>query len=474
MNPVIFEAAGWTLVHFLWQGLAIGAIYGIYLGAFRTRPQARYLGGCLALILMVGAVAKTYHFQFLSLKREAQAEPPKAAVTYEHAIITFSQCRSCHTVVDGPASETPEAEIPPLDHLEGGFFSKASSPFLSWGIAIWLIGVTLLFLRLAISHTTIQRLRRSHSGPPNPSVTSSLKKISDQLGVRTSVQIVMSKAITIPIVIGCSRPVILLPVHSIAGLSRFQLNAILAHELAHVRRHDYLVNLLQHVLEIVFFFHPAVWFVSSAIRKEREFCCDDIALTTSRNVIDYARALTTLEELRIDRPALGMAANGGTLLARIKRLGGDDKPRSNSLLLGSAVVLMTALSVPLTILPIHARALKNEAPAERVEILPLPSGEAEKGLRQLLGKTPESNIPYEDFTNLARSLNDSTLLSMIAEIGLEKEKGYLAWTLKALVAERNHRNVTGLPSPQKMNQFIIVGCPPATTSLITPLNSIEE
>ncbi len=454
MNPVIVDAAGWTFVHFLWQGLAIGAIYGIYLGAFRTRPQARYLGGCLALLLMVGAVAQTYHSQFRTLTNDARAKAHPTPVTYQHSAITFSQCRSCHLIVDEPAGGLPDSEMAAPLPLKEGASPQTTSPFLSRGIAIWLVGMILLSLRLAISNTIIQRLRRSHSGLPDPSIISSLGKISGQVGVRTSVQIFLSKEVTIPTVIGWLRPVILLPVVSIAGLSRIQLNAILAHELAHIRRHDYLVNLLQHVLEIVFFFHPAVWFISSTIRKEREFCCDDIAANTSRSIVDYARALATLEKLRSDRPVLGMAANGGTLLARIRRLGGYDNPRSRSLLFSSALILVTAISVPLTVLPTQA----TELPTERVEILPLPSREAEKGLRHLMGKAPEANIPYEDFTDLTRSLNDSTLRSMIEEIGWEEDKGYTTWTHRALVAEQNDRKVIAPRSQNRMGRVFVSSC----------------
>ena len=463
MNALITEAAGWTFLHFLWQGLAIGAIYGIFLGAFRTRPQTRYLVGCFALLLMVGAVGKTYHSQYSSLAKEAQAKASPTPVTYKHTAIAFSQCQSCHTVVDGASGEIPDSEIAPLMPIEEDY---SPSLLLSWGIGIWLVGVTLLSLRLAISHFIIQRLRRNHSELPDPTIISSLKKISDQIGVRSPVQIFTSNAIAIPTVIGWVRPVILLPVASIIGLSRVQLDAILAHELAHVQRRDYLVNLLQHVLEIIFFFHPAVWFTSSAIRKEREFCCDDIAATTSQSTVDYARALATLETLRSDRPVLGMAANGGTLLTRIKRLGGDDKPRSKSLLLSSTLILIAAISIPLTVLPTHADIIDNEQASEQLVVLPLPSSEAEKGLRHLLTKTYSEPIPYEEFTKLTKSLSDVTLLSMIQEVKSMEDQGYTLWALKALLTEQSSRTTSNQLTFQSANQLILTKCGLGTTALI--------
>src|SRR5687768_2508429 len=116
------------------------------------------------------------------------------------------------------------------------------------------------------------------------------------------------------------RPVILLPASALTGLTTSQLELILAHELAHVRRFDYLVNLLQTIVETLLFYHPAVWWVSGRIRLEREHCCDDAAVAACGDVLSYARALTELEGLRGAMPALAMAATGGSLTERVRRL----------------------------------------------------------------------------------------------------------------------------------------------------------
>ena len=432
MSSLVVEAAGWTFVHFLWQGLAIGALYGIYLGTFRSRPQARYLGGCIALLLMVGVIAHTYHSQFKSLSKDAQVVVKPAPVIYHHAEITFSQCRSCHTLVEVIPDEPIEMEAIDPD-------SKMPSVFW-WGVGVWLAGVSFLSVRLAVSQVIVQRLLRNHEGTPEPAIVSVLQKIRDQVGVKATVEIYLSGAVSIPVVIGWLRPTILLPATSVAGLSSLQLNAILAHELGHIQRRDYLVNFLQHLIEIALFFHPAVWFVSSTIRNEREFCCDEIAANTSRSAVEYARALVTLEQLRNEQPVLGMAVSGGSLLTRIKRLGGEDRPRSVSLLLSSLLILGAAISIPLSVIP--SQASTADGPP-RVEVLPLPSSEAEKGLRHLMAKAPEANLSYMEFTKLARFLNDSTLRSMIEEIEGEEDKGYSSWTRRALVTERDLRKTTG-------------------------------
>ena len=104
--------------------------------------------------------------------------------------------------------------------------------------------------------------------------------------------------------IGWLRPVILFPASALTGLSAEQLEALLAHELAHIRRYDYLVNLLQTTVETLFFYHPAVWWVSAQVRQEREHCCDDLAVAACGDVLTYARALTALEQLRGSEPQL--------------------------------------------------------------------------------------------------------------------------------------------------------------------------
>ncbi len=114
----------------------------------------------------------------------------------------------------------------------------------------------------------------------------------------------------------------------VTGLPEAQLELILAHELAHIRRHDYLVNLLQTLVETIFFYHPAVWWLSRQIRNERENCCDDVAMATVGSRADYGRALLAIEELRATSPSLSLAAHGGSLLARIRRIAGcEPAPR---------------------------------------------------------------------------------------------------------------------------------------------------
>jgi hypothetical protein len=153
--------------------------------------------------------------------------------------------------------------------------------------------------------------------------------------------------VAVPTAIGWLRPVILLPVGALTGLTVQQLEAIIAHELAHIRRHDYLINLLQTVIETLLFYHPAVWWVSRRIREEREHCCDDLAVSVCGDALSYARALFTMEQLRAATPPLAMAANGGALMNRIERLVGVKTQRQNHFTgwLAALLILSTLVSV---------------------------------------------------------------------------------------------------------------------------------
>ena len=477
MNTVV-EALGWTLLHFLWQGALIGALLGLFLAVVRHRPPVRYLVACLALGAMVLAVAFTLLAQLQTQRLHAATPAPASQeepepVVVKQTVLSFDQCLLVHSVenVDGPntfadhvlpdrgmacrpahvAVEIPSIPLPfsdrdppPASGPAGAEeLQRAASPLLAWLVAAWSVGVAFLSLRFLLACGTVRRLPALGGGPADPSLTACVRKLAARLGVTRPVSVLRSTAVIVPTVVGWLRPVILLPVASVAGLSRPQLEAVLAHELAHICRHDFLVNLLQHAVETALFFHPAVWWVSHRIREEREHCCDDIARDLCGGSLDYARALAALETTRGDRFALGVAADGGSLLARIRRLAGAENGRRGPLLLASLLVLAAAIAVPLA-LPSgneSARLADTAHPAKSEKILPLPSSEALRGLRHLSGKRTEAGIPFDDFTDLASSLSDEDLVALAEEIGLDRLDDYAEWTRAALFAEWAERDL---------------------------------
>src|SRR5205814_960303 len=168
-------------------------------------------------------------------------------------------------------------------------------------------------------------------------------RLSRRLHITRAITLLESSLVDVPTVIGWLKPVVLLPASALAAMSPQQLEAILAHELAHIRRHDYLVNLLQTLVETLLFYHPAVWWLSRRIRAEREHCCDDLAVSLCGDPIAYASALADLESLRSSDHRFAMAATGGSLLHRVRRLIGappSHAGRGPAWLTGSAALIL--------------------------------------------------------------------------------------------------------------------------------------
>jgi HEAT repeat protein len=175
----------------------------------------------------------------------------------------------------------------------------------------------------------VHRFRTLGATPAGTACAGAVRRLMNRLGITRAVTVLESTAVRVPAVIGALRPVLLVPASALTGLTPQQLEVLLAHELAHIRRHDYLVNLVQSVVETILFYHPAVWWVSGRVRAEREHCCDDlaVALCGDRNL--YVGALVGLEELR-GAPVLAAAASGGSLLERVRRLVAPDLPHAGA------------------------------------------------------------------------------------------------------------------------------------------------
>ncbi len=220
---------------------------------------------------------------------------------------------------------------------------------MTWIVAVWLVGVILLFIRLSLGLIIAEKMKTFAVESVPAELQLILKRVSQRLGVSRSTKLLNSATIHVPTVIGWLRPVMLLPVGCLIGLSTIQIEALLAHELAHIRRHDYLVNVFQSIVETLLFYHPATWWISRQIRKEREYCCDDLAVSISGDSLAYAKALSFLEERRssVFSPALG--ANGGSLATRIRRVLECKEPpavsRMAAIILSAATLLTTGLCV---------------------------------------------------------------------------------------------------------------------------------
>jgi beta-lactamase regulating signal transducer with metallopeptidase domain len=211
-------------------------------------------------------------------------------------------------------------DVPALDYTLSAItsFVEANIPFI---LTAWTIGFLIFGLRFFGGLWYIRRLRHS-AKPLSRPWTSFVEHLRSTLNISRAVKLAESPYINTPMVIGYLKPMILIPVGMISGLSTEELETIFIHELAHIRRHDYLINLFQSFMEMVFFFNPFIWTLSNHLRKEREYCCDDIVITQHGSSLAYAHALARLEEVRLSNNAfaLGLAENKNVLLDRIKRI----------------------------------------------------------------------------------------------------------------------------------------------------------
>ena len=212
-------------------------------------------------------------------------------------------------------------------------------------VAIWLAGICLLSLRMVADWWHLRQLFKNSSDVEG-SIARQFGHILGQLGIRVPVQVRTTVEAVVPVTFGCLRPIVLLPVSCISNLSISELETLLIHELAHIRRFDFAIHLLQRCVEIVFFYHPGVWWLSAQIHQEREFACDDLVVGLTSRRVTYARALASIAELA--RPAnLSLAASSGSLKRRIERIVGlGEKPRLTPLpviSLGSTIACVCLL-----------------------------------------------------------------------------------------------------------------------------------
>jgi beta-lactamase regulating signal transducer with metallopeptidase domain len=345
---------GWTLLHFLWQGAAAALLLAIALLALRrSAANAKYLAACTSLSLM--AIAPLLTFALL----DNLAPPPPPVDPFndftDQSSPDFANApplRESRVVPDpgllsnAQPLQTAEQIPPPPPTLK-----QRLEPHLPAAVTLWAIGVTALSLRLFAGWLVVQRLRRRFTAPVTDVLQNTFNQLRTRLKIARPVQLLESAIAQVPATIGWIRPILLLPAAAMTRLTPDQLEAVLAHELAHVKRFDYLVNLAQSLIETLGFYHPAVWWVSARIRAERENACDDLAVALTNDPIRYAKALSALEHLRGQSPALAAAATGGSLLARIRRLtvahqnANDQSSKGLASILAFGIILGLAVSL---------------------------------------------------------------------------------------------------------------------------------
>ena len=364
-DNVIF-ATGWTMLHSLWQAPAIAFVLWL---ALKSRPAhsapRRYAlaYAALASVLLAGAVTFGWYY---TPENESLAQ-----------VLADEGAVSAAAVVQVSAP---------------GFWERFSlwiDAHLHQMVGVWGLGLAFFLARLTAGWLYAQHLRVRHAQPASEAVQQLARRISSRIGLRGKVKVLETALLQIPATIGWLKPVILLPLGMANQLTTQEVEAILAHELAHIRRHDYLLNLLQNIIESLFYFNPAVWYISDIIRREREHSCDDLAVQVCGNSLVYAKALVQIQELNRPAPRLAMALfrKKGALLLRIQRIlqptihpTSDimEKITVTGLLLAAVLafsVRTTSIAAPAEPLDLPAVFVIDSLPAGKINIKTVENGE---------------------------------------------------------------------------------------------------
>lgn len=335
MNSWIIENMGWTLLHSLWQISFVAAVLFCVLRIFRDfSANLRYLISVSALCLSF--ILPLVTFVYLS-------DGTKPIQTTKQTVPIASKQVQLRENKEPIISET--VVVPPIVSADNP--SSSSSPnilFMPIIVGFWLIGVLFFSIRLLGGIWTVHLYKTRETSEVETFWKEKFNELFERLNLRQKVRFLQSKKVEMPMVIGWLKPVVLVPASAFLQISPKELETILIHELIHIKRRDYLVNFLQSLIEILFFYHPCVWWISAKIKNEREFAVDEFISQTFENErFIYANALATLEEIRTTlTPNLAMAADGGNLMKRIENiLIGNRKLNSKNISIWSAVFAVT-------------------------------------------------------------------------------------------------------------------------------------
>ena len=334
----IAEALGWALIHSLWEGAIIAAAFAALLVVIRS-SRIRYAAGCVSLLAMLASFAITL-IHFLP----------------EHG----SGAGALVRITLAPWTARP-------DVTAGSSRFAGLGTLIPWLAPLWIAGVCAFYLRSTAGWLSLYKMRRRKVCDAPGTWQRTLARLAAEMKVSRPVELLESLLADSPVVLGHFRPLVLVPLGFLSGVPPEHVEAILLHELAHIKRADYFVNVGQRLIEGLLFYHPAAWRISHVIRTERENCCDDMVVGLRGDAHGYALALTTLEENRLEQQWPGrepsVAATGGNLMKRIKRLLVPQGPSGIWAPTLAAMVLMVSATVVLAAW--HANPGSTPPPSNR-------------------------------------------------------------------------------------------------------------
>lgn len=370
LNDTLVQAISWTLVHSLWQGILLAVFAGLIILATKKSAAAmRYNLLSVLFVVFLIIVGLTFNYEFTPGLESAGLNLP---------------------LVSGQVNGdfNPEAV-----GFSGTIISFLNSNAYSITM-FWLLIFAFKLLGIFNAFSKIYRIRNYRTFLPSAYWKSRVSELALQINISKPIVLLESALIKIPCVTGYFKPIILLPVGLLSNLPQDQVEAILLHELAHIRRKDYIINLLQHLAETIFFFNPALLWLSSLIKDERENCCDDIALKIIGNKADFVHALISFEEYSNHKLTVAFAGKKNHLLQRVKRIVYDDNKSLSSVektFLSASLILVTAVIVA------SANPKFNDGPNEIQEpkAISEAAATAEKNSQNLEMAALASTVSYE-------------------------------------------------------------------------------
>lgn len=414
---LLVENLGWTLLHSIWQIALVAAWLFVTLKlARKATANFRYLLSCSAICLTLILPLATFIWLMNSpQKTEAQVKYSKL----EQDSLPLEEIRRNENFA---AIETndflPVGESTSNFSLENwrNKFENYFAPRLHIFVWLWLAGVLFCAFKTGIGLRQLRHLKTRRNSAASDEWQKRFADLCRRIGVSAQIRLRESALVSAPVVVGWLKPVVLVPGAAFLRMSAAQLEAVIVHELIHIRRHDFLINLLQTAIETLLFFHPCVWWISAQIRREREFVCDDLVVKFYGERLTYARALVNLESsrklLKQQNPQLTMAADGGKLRQRIRRI---IEPKNNlrpsrfsALASGLTLFLVAAVLISFSMMSFkssanadnHLRRKKmaigfvSIPPVDRMGNSP---NEADTTARLLIGKLKAHHVPAIGF-----------------------------------------------------------------------------
>jgi bla regulator protein BlaR1 len=381
----LLRAMSWTLIHSLWQGLLFAIVAGIIVMATKRSSSAlRY--NLLASLFFLFLVVTSYTF----------IREWKPGIKTQGAFATGysmgdNQLQDMDFVIDDLSNQTATQKYV---HVFVNYFNEHASLV----VMLWFIVFCARFVKLLANVGYMQRIRHYKTSVADPFWEEKLKELAKRLQINKPIQLLQSGLVKVPMVAGFFKPVILFPLSMFSQLSPEQVEAVLLHELAHIRRRDYLINLLQHVIEIVFFFNPGVLWISSLIRDERENCCDDLAIGLTHDNRKFVHALLAFQEYNLETPGFATAFPGkkNHLLLRVRRI----LHQKNQTLNTMEKVFLAGCFFAMTVLTVAFSQTQKHKPTRPVEMakkdLPAVPAIPEQGVMVAKAEAPALDAPTID------------------------------------------------------------------------------